>query len=216
MSAKHCYIAHDASEHLTERREDPERPRTSLDPAYGASGVLRVPALTLLTADKFANPIRYGGAGVTAKLSGPGACSTAVEDNLDGTYTVTWSAMLSGMYRVSVLVDGGHVAGSPFAVQVDLPPPGSPRLPPPSAVATMAWSPRSTASARINMSLTASEIYGEDATHEGHPHVAGGPGGPGGPVGRPLTTVTSFGTNALSSPDRAAAPAAAEHPRAWR
>ncbi|KOO23122.1 hypothetical protein Ctob_010810 [Chrysochromulina tobinii] len=110
VSAKHCYIAHDAASAL-------RAGHTPLDPNFGLSGVLRVSALTLLTADKYANPVRHGGAGVTAKLSGPGACSTTVEDHLDGSYTISWSAVLSGVYRVSVLVDGAHCAGSPFAVQ---------------------------------------------------------------------------------------------------
>ena len=52
-------------------------------------------------------------------MSGPGACATAVEDEGDGSYVVTWSAALSGPYRLSVLVNGSHVQGSPFQVHAE-------------------------------------------------------------------------------------------------
>ena len=193
VSAKHCYIAHDAASAL-------RAGHTPLDPNFGLSGVLRVSALTLLTADKYANPVRHGGAGVTAKLSGPGACSTTVEDHLDGSYTISWSAVLSGVYRVSVLVDGAHCAGSPFAVQVDPAAPGSPTMPPPGAPSTqsVAWSPRSTAAARSYHHLEASTPADEERPT---------------PVGRPLT-VTSFASTALSTPAPAPSPRGSARP--WR
>ena len=97
-----------------------------------ANASLRAAVLTLMTADGFGNRVSTGGAPVIAKMSGPGACSTAVEDNLDGSYSVTWAAMLSGTYRLSVLIGGGHVQGSPFGVWVDVTPSGSPKVPPPS------------------------------------------------------------------------------------
>ena len=194
VSAKHCYIAHDAASAL-------RAGHTPLDPNFGLSGVLRVSALTLLTADKYTNPVRHGGAGVTAKLSGPGACSTTVEDHLDGSYTISWSAVLSGVYRVSVLVDGAHCAGSPFAVQVDPAAPGSPTMPPPGAPSTqsVAWSPRSTTAARFNHHFEASSTTADEERPT--------------PIGRPLT-VTSFASTALSTPAPAPSPRGSARP--WR
>ena len=73
---------------------------------------VREAMLTVLTADEFDNPIYTGGAAVGAKMSGPGACCTSVEDHGDGSYTIAWAAALSGTYRLGVLVNGAHVRGS--------------------------------------------------------------------------------------------------------
>ena len=140
VSARHCYIAHDATRAAADA--------SAVSPGGGRLP-MRVPALTLLTADCWGNPVTHGGVVVTAKMSGPGACSTAVEDNLDGSYTVSWSAVLSGIYRVGVLVGGAHVTGSPFAVQVKVSPNELlPAAPPPVTPSFVAWSPRSTGSVR--------------------------------------------------------------------
>ena len=134
VSAKNSFIAHDAIKAQAEEKTMMALSGAGSYPA-GAGSVLslRAAVLTLLTADSWSNPVAHGGASVQAKMSGPGACSTSVEDHHDGSYTVTWAAMLSGTYRLSVLLGGGHVKGSPFGVYVDVAQPGSPRLPPPYA-----------------------------------------------------------------------------------
>lgn len=128
VAAQYCYIAHDALRAAAEAKDAPMAGAAST----GTGGMSRAAALTLLTADAYGNPLTAGGASVGAKMSGPGACATAVEDHGDGSYTVSWGAALSGAYRLSVLVSGAHVQGSPFGVYVENAQPGSPRLPPPS------------------------------------------------------------------------------------
>ena len=153
VSAKHCYIAHDATRVDADLQESGSLP---LDSARGTpppvSRPLRVPALTLLTADSYGNPVSHGEALVIAKMSGPGGCTTAVRDNYDGSYTITWSAALSGVYRISVLVNGGHVRGSSFPVRVDALTAGTSNLPrslsAPAAHLPVAWFPRSMACSR--------------------------------------------------------------------
>ena len=132
VAHKASYIAHDALRAAAEEKAlaSPVSPPPP-PPTHGAADRSNIGAsvLTLLTADQYGNPVSVGGAAVSAKMSGPGACTTAVEDNGDGSYTVKWAAALTGMYRLSVLLGGGHVMGSPFGVHVEATSVGSPRLP---------------------------------------------------------------------------------------
>ena len=128
VSAQASYVAHDALRAAAE-----EKARAFAIAAPAAPVSVQEALLTVLTADEYHNAIYVGGAAVGAKMSGPGACCTSVDDHRDGSYTVGWAAALSGTYRLSVLVNGAHIRGSPFGLHVDATQPGSPRMPPPTS-----------------------------------------------------------------------------------
>ena len=172
VAARESYIAHDALRAAAEASGGGAA-------STGGGGVERAAALTLLTADSWGNPLTTGGGPVGAKLSGPGACATSVEDHHDGSYTVSWAAALSGSYRLSVLVGGAHVQGSPFNVHVDVAGPGSPKLPPPSPrlaqTNATAIAMQQSRMQRVNgRSRDGRSGDGDAATHLHHvaPHVA--------------------------------------------
>ena len=141
VSARHSYIAHDAH-YRTPPNLGLHGASTASStggaaaargaPATTGDGGARAHAVTVLTSDGYGNPLTTGGAAVSAKMSGPGASATRVEDHHNGSYTVTWSAALSGAHRLSVLLSGGHVKGSPFNVWIEMPTPASPRAQPSS------------------------------------------------------------------------------------
>ena len=64
-------------------------------------------------------PLRVGIA-PRACHSGDYGSVLGIVDRGDGTHEVTYVAGLSGRYRVSVTIDGAHVDGSPFTVDVPL------------------------------------------------------------------------------------------------
>lgn len=126
-SPQRCYLAHTAA-----------GPIPALTPA----------ALTLITVDAWGNCLVRGGAAVSAKLISPGASDTLVEDYDDGSYGISWVATLTGQSRMSVLVSGTHVQGSPFALRVvpaagSTPGAGPWSRSPPVAVASSSCSPNS-------------------------------------------------------------------------
>ena len=84
------------------------------------------PAVLTLTAVDSSNiPCSSGGESVEAFLRprppvpGP-SIKAKVEDRENGQYEVVFGLLYSGECDLSVLVNGGHVRGSPFAVQVDV------------------------------------------------------------------------------------------------
>ena len=96
--AKRCYLAH-ASAAMTVTVNTHAR-------------------LTLLTADAWGNPLTRGGATVSSNVIAPGASESIVEDHGDGSYSVSWVTPVTGRCRVSILVGGAHVQGSPFSFRV--------------------------------------------------------------------------------------------------
>ena len=80
-------------------------------------------ALTLTAVDSSNIPCSSGGESVEAFLRprppvpGP-SIKAKVEDKENGQYKVVFGVVYSGECELSVLVNGGHVRGSPFAVQV--------------------------------------------------------------------------------------------------
>ena len=80
--------------------------------------------LTLTAVDSSNIPCSGGGESVEAFLRprppvpGP-AIKAKVEDRGSGQYEVVFGVVYSGECELSVLVNGGHVRGSPFAVQLD-------------------------------------------------------------------------------------------------
>ena len=82
--------------------------------------------LTLTAVDSSNIPCSSGGESVEAFLRprppvpGP-SIKAKVEDRENGQYEVVFGVVYSGECELSVLVNGGHIRGSPFAVQVDVP-----------------------------------------------------------------------------------------------
>ena len=80
--------------------------------------------LTLTAVDSSNIPCSSGGESVEAFLRprppvpGP-SIKAKVEDRENGQYEVVFSVVYSGECELSVLVNGGHVRGSPFAVRLD-------------------------------------------------------------------------------------------------
>ena len=80
--------------------------------------------LTLTAVDSSNIPCSSGGESVEAFLhprppvAGP-SIKAKVEDRENGQYEVVFGVVYSGECELSVLVNGGHIRGSPFAVQVD-------------------------------------------------------------------------------------------------
>jgi len=67
--------------------------------------------------DKRGKPLTVGGAKITASVKKPNgqACQqTKLEDNKNGSYTVTFKAAEPGVYQVSTKIDGKDIVGSPF------------------------------------------------------------------------------------------------------
>ncbi|KAJ1623846.1 immunoglobulin E-set [Pavlovales sp. CCMP2436] len=90
----------------------------------------RIPASFTLTAfDSNGGRVRTGGEALRAKMRGPAPGMAAVEDGSDGTYTVGFTAPVSGQYTLLVSVGHVPVAGSPFQIKVR--PAGRPARPEP-------------------------------------------------------------------------------------
>jgi hypothetical protein len=47
-------------------------------------------------------------------IRGPSLVWPSIVDNEDGTYEVEWQATVSGVYLVSIMLDGEHIADSPW------------------------------------------------------------------------------------------------------
>ena len=67
-------------------------------------------AILVTLFDKFGNQLDRGGIRVDAKASGVGVSPAKVEDNKDGTYTVTMTAGPAGEIKVIVRIDGNDLA----------------------------------------------------------------------------------------------------------
>lgn len=72
------------------------------------------------TKDQYGNDATGGGVVFTAVLTGPGETVVTGEviDNLDGTYSATWVAKISGDYILKVASNGVEITGSAFPVKV--------------------------------------------------------------------------------------------------
>lgn len=79
-------------------------------------------SFTIQTSDSFGNKKTVGGdnISVTLERQGMGALEGAVdvEDNNDGTYTVTYFPVSSGLHTISVSLDGIEFCTSPFQIFV--------------------------------------------------------------------------------------------------
>ncbi len=73
---------------------------------------------TLVSRDDIGRLLYRGGTAWNVTIVGPNKAAAALSDHGDGTYTVQYCCRASGHYRVSVRLNGHHMAGSPFAVYV--------------------------------------------------------------------------------------------------
>eukprot|EP00731_Ephydatia_muelleri_P018455 Em0011g495a len=64
-----------------------------------------------------------GPGAIDISVSGPSECTVNVEDNEDGTYSVTYTAQKAGEYSINVRCAKIDVPGSPFQVICERPPP---------------------------------------------------------------------------------------------
>ncbi|KAK9904172.1 hypothetical protein WJX75_005923 [Coccomyxa subellipsoidea] len=73
---------------------------------------------TILAKDELRNRRLCGGDVFAVHLTGPNSIEGSVMDNDDGTYTVTYTATLAGQYQLSITMDDGDVADSPYPTRV--------------------------------------------------------------------------------------------------
>eukprot|EP01120_Amphizonella_sp_Union-15-10_P011062 TRINITY_DN4598_c0_g1_i1.p1 TRINITY_DN4598_c0_g1~~TRINITY_DN4598_c0_g1_i1.p1 ORF type:complete len:316 (-),score=68.85 TRINITY_DN4598_c0_g1_i1:19-966(-) len=55
---------------------------------------------------------------VKVSVNGPSPVDVAVYDNTDGSFDVEWEPKTGGKYSISIQIDGEHIKGSPFPVNV--------------------------------------------------------------------------------------------------
>ena len=79
----------------------------------------RQPAsFTIYSYDENGRRLKTGGEVYALQARGGGRVTHSIHDNLDGSYSVEWSAMVSGAYSLIVMLNGRQIVGSPFGVQV--------------------------------------------------------------------------------------------------
>eukprot|EP00698_Gefionella_okellyi_P016092 TRINITY_DN457_c0_g1_i1.p1 TRINITY_DN457_c0_g1~~TRINITY_DN457_c0_g1_i1.p1 ORF type:complete len:4209 (-),score=1181.95 TRINITY_DN457_c0_g1_i1:57-12683(-) len=71
---------------------------------------------TIVARDRHNNQRRKGGDRFSVQVNGPSPTLAAVADGSDGTYAIRYNVHLAGAYSVDILLDGKHIAGSPYAV----------------------------------------------------------------------------------------------------
>jgi len=71
---------------------------------------------TIHSVDLEGNPRKEGGDPFEVKIDGPAPCKPHVQDNNDGTYTVTYNPDAPGNYTVKVDLEGKPIKDSPFKV----------------------------------------------------------------------------------------------------
>ena len=74
---------------------------------------------TIRARDWLDQPTSSGGAAFECWLRGPKRETVQVTDNGDGTYTGSYTILLSGNYALHITLDRLHIKGSPFSVAVD-------------------------------------------------------------------------------------------------
>lgn len=76
--------------------------------------------VTISVEDAYGNPVSGEAANLTLSVAGanPGAAFTSVEDNGDGTYTVSYTPVTAGTDTITVRLSGAAISGSPFSSSV--------------------------------------------------------------------------------------------------
>mmetsp|Transcript_131107 Transcript_131107/g.298474 ORF Transcript_131107/g.298474 Transcript_131107/m.298474 type:complete len:1533 (+) Transcript_131107:58-4656(+) len=102
-------------------------PRRCVASGPGLAGGLCGQQLTFVvqTVDEAGTPLRVGGHRCTANVASTSAASKhireqrpVVNDNEDGTFSISYMCTMPGMYEVFVTVEGGDIAGSPFLCEI--------------------------------------------------------------------------------------------------
>eukprot|EP00301_Raphidiophrys_heterophryoidea_P019817 c4667_g1_i1.p1 GENE.c4667_g1_i1~~c4667_g1_i1.p1 ORF type:complete len:1388 (-),score=244.67 c4667_g1_i1:88-4251(-) len=75
-------------------------------------------SFSLWVHDSFENPLVSGGDSVKAHLFGPDELVCAVDDHGNGTYSLSYTAVRTGTYRLNVVLNDEPVEGSPFEVVI--------------------------------------------------------------------------------------------------
>jgi len=79
--------------------------------------VIGCAASFIITArDEFDNVVQHGGECFDVSIEGPSSITAIVDDNRDGTYTVTYTVAAAGEYIIGVTHNSEHIHGSPFSV----------------------------------------------------------------------------------------------------
>jgi len=85
--------------------------------AWAGKSVMESFSYVVKAHDKRGKPLTVGGAKITASVKKPNgqACAqTKLEDNHNGSYTITFKAAEPGNYQISTKIDGKEIVGSPF------------------------------------------------------------------------------------------------------
>ena len=82
--------------------------------------VFAVPAMfTIQSVDLYGNEKSTGGDVWTVKLTGPGDVEPSVQDNEDGTYTISYETSVRAIYKLHVTLDEKPITDSPFSIMSD-------------------------------------------------------------------------------------------------
>jgi hypothetical protein len=82
--------------------------------------VFNVPAVfTIQSVDLYGNEKSKGGDVWTVKLVGPGDVEPSVQDNEDGSYTVTYETSVRAIYKLHVTLEDKPITDSPFSIMSD-------------------------------------------------------------------------------------------------
>jgi hypothetical protein len=82
--------------------------------------VFAVPAVfTIQSVDLYGNEKSAGGDVWTVKIIGPGEVEATVQDNEDGTYTVSYVTVVRAVYKMHVTLDEKPITDSPFTIMSD-------------------------------------------------------------------------------------------------
>ena len=73
----------------------------------------------VVVCDSQGHRMRHGGDKVRVSSRGPGPLRPSVSDELDGSYTVSYLATVSGTYSLSVSCNSAPIPGSPFTITVE-------------------------------------------------------------------------------------------------
>jgi len=85
--------------------------------AFAGKSVMESFSFVVRAMDKRGKPLTVGGARIKANVTKPNGqvCqNTKLDDNRNGTYTITYQAKETGNFKVSVTIDGKEIVGSPF------------------------------------------------------------------------------------------------------
>jgi len=92
--------------------------RVDINPgAWAGKSIMETFYFQVRAHDKRGKPLTVGGARIKASVKKPNGqeCQdTKIDDNRNGTYTVTYKARDTGTYKISVTIDGKDIVGSPF------------------------------------------------------------------------------------------------------